>query len=45
LNEAYVKERYSKNYEISEEALGWLHERTTVLLELVKTVCRASGNG
>ncbi|TBZ97516.1 nucleotidyltransferase and HEPN domain-containing protein [Rhizobium leguminosarum] len=40
LNEAYVKARYSKHYEISEEALGWLHERTTVLLDLVKTVCR-----
>ncbi|TAY65114.1 nucleotidyltransferase and HEPN domain-containing protein [Rhizobium leguminosarum] len=39
LNEAYVKARYSKHYEISEEALTWLGERTTVLLELVKTVC------
>ncbi|XKM43524.1 nucleotidyltransferase and HEPN domain-containing protein (plasmid) [Rhizobium ruizarguesonis] len=39
LNEAYVKARYSKHYEISEEALGWLHERTTMLLELVRTVC------
>ncbi|UFW64855.1 nucleotidyltransferase and HEPN domain-containing protein [Rhizobium laguerreae] len=40
LNEAYVKARYSKHYEISEEALGWVHERTTVLLDLVKTVCK-----
>ncbi|XKM40170.1 nucleotidyltransferase and HEPN domain-containing protein [Rhizobium ruizarguesonis] len=39
LNEAYVKARYSKHYEISEEALVWVHERTAVLLELVKTVC------
>ncbi|MBY5410901.1 HEPN domain-containing protein [Rhizobium leguminosarum] len=39
LNEAYVKARYSKHYEISEEALGWLHERTTILLGLVRTVC------
>ncbi|TAV47111.1 HEPN domain-containing protein [Rhizobium leguminosarum] len=39
LNEAYVKARYSKHYEISEEALTWLGERTTVLLELAKTVC------
>lgn len=39
LNEAYVKARYSKHYEISEEALIWLGERTTVLLELVKMVC------
>ncbi|PDS63891.1 nucleotidyltransferase, partial [Rhizobium anhuiense] len=39
LNEAYVKARYSKHYEISEEALTWLGERTTVLLELVKVIC------
>ncbi|CAN7183923.1 nucleotidyltransferase and HEPN domain-containing protein [Rhizobium leguminosarum] len=39
LNEAYVKARYSKYYEISEEALGWLAEQTALLLELVKTVC------
>lgn len=34
-----MKARYSKHYEISEEALSWLGERTTVLLDLVKTVC------
>jgi hypothetical protein len=39
LNEAYVKARYSKHYEISEEALTWLGERTTVLLDLVRMVC------
>ncbi|MGR9235019.1 putative nucleotidyltransferase/HEPN domain-containing protein [Rhizobium leguminosarum] len=39
LNEAYVKARYSKHYEISEEALIWLGERTIVLLELVGAVC------
>jgi predicted nucleotidyltransferase/HEPN domain-containing protein len=39
LNEAYVKARYSKHYEISEEALSWLGERTSLLLELVKDVC------
>jgi len=39
LNEAYVKARYSKHYEISSEALNWLAERTSVLLELVKLVC------
>ncbi|MBY5905551.1 HEPN domain-containing protein [Rhizobium leguminosarum] len=52
LNEAYVKARYSKHYEISEEALGWLAEKTALLLELVKTACaehletleRISGN-
>ncbi|MCQ1853383.1 nucleotidyltransferase and HEPN domain-containing protein [Neorhizobium galegae] len=40
LNEAYVKARYSKHYEISEEALTWLGARTTVLLEQVDHVCR-----
>ncbi|ANL13857.1 nucleotidyltransferase HEPN domain-containing protein (plasmid) [Rhizobium sp. N1341] len=39
LNEAYVKARYSKHFEISEEALGWLAQQTALLLELVKTVC------
>ncbi|OWV65334.1 nucleotidyltransferase [Rhizobium sp. R339] len=39
LNEAYVKARYSKHFEISEEALAWLGERTAILLELVKAVC------
>ncbi|MDK4737185.1 nucleotidyltransferase and HEPN domain-containing protein [Rhizobium sp. CNPSo 3490] len=39
LNEAYVKARYSKYFEISEEALGWLAQRTALLLGLVETVC------
>ncbi|WP_245441148.1 nucleotidyltransferase and HEPN domain-containing protein [Neorhizobium sp. T7_12] len=39
LNEAYVKARYSKHYEISEAALSWLGERTEILLALVKSVC------
>ncbi|MBX4967356.1 nucleotidyltransferase and HEPN domain-containing protein [Rhizobium binae] len=39
LNEAYVKARYSKHFEISEQALGWLAQQTTLLLDLVKTVC------
>ncbi|WP_421363610.1 nucleotidyltransferase, partial [Agrobacterium rosae] len=39
INEAYVKARYSKHFEISEEALVWLGERTAHLLELVKHVC------
>ncbi|WP_105432506.1 nucleotidyltransferase and HEPN domain-containing protein [Neorhizobium sp. T6_25] len=39
LNEAYVKARYSKHYEISEEALIWLGERTELLLDLVNDVC------
>ena len=39
LNEAYVKARYSKHFEISEEALAWLIERTIILQQLVKLVC------
>jgi len=39
LNEAYVKARYSKHFEISAEALAWLGERTSLLLELVKEAC------
>jgi uncharacterized protein len=39
LNEAYVKARYSKHFEISEEALVWLADQTALLLDLVKTVC------
>jgi predicted nucleotidyltransferase len=39
LNEAYVKARYSKHFEISSEALGWLGERTSLLLDLVKEAC------
>jgi predicted nucleotidyltransferase/HEPN domain-containing protein len=39
LNEAYVKARYSKHYEISEDALKWLMDRTEHLHALVRTVC------
>ena len=39
LNEAYVKARYSKHFEISEEGLLWLIERTAVLHDLVRLVC------
>jgi uncharacterized protein len=39
LNEAYVKARYSKHFEISEEALSWLGERTAALHDRVKVVC------
>jgi uncharacterized protein len=39
LNEAYVKARDSKHFEISEEALLWLAERTAILVEVVKIVC------
>lgn len=40
LAEAYAEARYSKHYEISEEALAWLGERTRDLHELVETACR-----
>lgn len=39
LNEAYVKARYSKHFDISVEALNWLEERTGLLLEQVKEAC------
>jgi hypothetical protein len=39
LNESYVKARYSKHFEISEEALAWLGGRTADLHERVKLVC------
>ncbi|MEI2298729.1 nucleotidyltransferase and HEPN domain-containing protein [Ensifer sp. MJa1] len=40
LNEAYVKARYSKHFEITDEGLGWLLERTEHLLRLVETICQ-----
>ncbi|WP_027513035.1 nucleotidyltransferase and HEPN domain-containing protein, partial [Rhizobium sullae] len=40
LNEAYVKARYSKHFEITEEALGWLLERTEHLHQIVATICQ-----
>jgi uncharacterized protein len=40
INEAYVKARYSKHYEISEEALVWLGERTAILHALVEGICK-----
>ncbi len=40
LNEAYVKARYSKRFEVSEEALTWLQERTAELHKRVETLCR-----
>ncbi|TGS14493.1 HEPN domain-containing protein [Mesorhizobium sp. M2E.F.Ca.ET.209.01.1.1] len=41
LNEAYVKARYSKHYDISEEALAWLGERTAELQRVVEEICSA----
>ena len=40
LNEAYVKARYSKRFEVSEEALAWLQERTAELHVLIEALCR-----
>ncbi|MGK9339344.1 nucleotidyltransferase and HEPN domain-containing protein [Sinorhizobium meliloti] len=39
LNEAYVKARYSQHFEITEEALSWLLERTEHLLRLIEMIC------
>ncbi|MBB4232308.1 nucleotidyltransferase and HEPN domain-containing protein [Rhizobium mongolense] len=39
LNEAYVKARYSKHFEITEEALDWLLERTEHLHQTVAAIC------
>jgi len=40
LNEAYVKARYSKHFEITEEALSWLLERIEHLHRLIEVVCK-----
>ncbi|MCA1439338.1 nucleotidyltransferase and HEPN domain-containing protein [Ensifer sp. IC4062] len=40
LNEAYVKARYSKHFEITDEALAWLVERTEHLHRLAGTICK-----
>lgn len=37
---AYVKARYSKRFEISEEALAWLQDRTAELHALIEALCR-----
>ncbi|WP_182307913.1 nucleotidyltransferase and HEPN domain-containing protein [Ciceribacter thiooxidans] len=39
LNEAYVKSRYSKHYEINEEALIWLLERAQRLILEIEAIC------
>lgn len=40
LNEAYVKARYSKHFEITEEALSWLLERIEHLHGLIEVICK-----
>jgi len=39
LNEAHVEARYSKHFEITEEALSWLLDPTEHLLRLVQVIC------
>ncbi|MBW6425764.1 nucleotidyltransferase and HEPN domain-containing protein [Rhizobium sp. XQZ8] len=39
LNEAYVKARYSRHYQIGEDALVWLSCRAAELLKLVEITC------
>ncbi|MFK3781598.1 nucleotidyltransferase and HEPN domain-containing protein [Agrobacterium sp. NPDC089420] len=40
LNEAYVKARYSKHFEISWEALAWLQERAAELQVSIELLCK-----
>ncbi|MFU0507792.1 nucleotidyltransferase and HEPN domain-containing protein [Pseudaminobacter sp. NGMCC 1.201702] len=40
LNQAYVKARYSKHYDINQEALAWLGGRTAALHRLVEQICQ-----
>ncbi|TIO07608.1 MAG: HEPN domain-containing protein, partial [Mesorhizobium sp.] len=41
LNEAYVKARYSRHFEIKDEALQWLAERVSGLIDRVESICRS----
>ncbi|RWA62368.1 MAG: HEPN domain-containing protein [Mesorhizobium sp.] len=40
INEAYVKARYSRHFEITKEALSWLSERVADLIDRIEKVCR-----
>ncbi|MEQ1956915.1 nucleotidyltransferase and HEPN domain-containing protein [Mesorhizobium sp. CN2-181] len=40
INEAYVKARYSKHFEISHEALAWLSERVMDLINRIEKICQ-----
>jgi predicted nucleotidyltransferase/HEPN domain-containing protein len=42
LKEAYIKARYSKHYQISDEDLAWLGERVDALGRIVGEICRES---
>ncbi|MBZ9905329.1 nucleotidyltransferase and HEPN domain-containing protein [Mesorhizobium sp. BR115XR7A] len=41
LNEAYVKARYSRHFEITNEALQWLAERVSDLIDRIESICRS----
>ncbi len=40
LRQAYVNARYSPHFVITDEELGWLGERVSILLSLVEEACR-----
>jgi hypothetical protein len=41
INEAYVKARYSRHFEITPEALQWLAERVSDLIGRIDAICRS----
>ncbi|MDV3481134.1 HEPN domain-containing protein [Sphingobium yanoikuyae] len=41
LREAYIKARYSREFNISDEELAWLGERVALLQEVVRDLCNA----
>ncbi|WP_192242656.1 nucleotidyltransferase and HEPN domain-containing protein [Mesorhizobium silamurunense] len=41
INEAYVKARYSRHFEITQEALSWLSERVADLIDRIEKICRS----
>lgn len=41
LREAYIKARYSREYVIGADELGWLAERVALLQTLVRELCTA----
>ncbi|MCA0008489.1 MULTISPECIES: nucleotidyltransferase and HEPN domain-containing protein [unclassified Mesorhizobium] len=41
INEAYVKARYSRHFEITREALQWLAKRVSELIDRIEMICRS----
>ncbi|TPL79662.1 HEPN domain-containing protein [Mesorhizobium sp. B2-3-14] len=41
INEAYVKARYSRHFDITREALEWLAERVDDLIDRIEPICRS----